>query len=84
VNEGHRCSYEGFATPAADQPLSPFSFERCNVSERDVMIGILYCGVCHSDLHQARNDWQNAIYPCVPGPACCTDIVNPDKGFSRD
>ncbi len=60
-----RC--EGFATPAADQPLSPFSFDRRDVGERDVKIDILYCGVCHSDLHQARNDWQNTVYPCLPG-----------------
>ncbi|WP_163460284.1 alcohol dehydrogenase catalytic domain-containing protein, partial [Escherichia coli] len=34
---------------------------------KDVEIAITYCGVCHSDLHQARNEWQNTLYPCVPG-----------------
>ncbi|RIY00915.1 NAD(P)-dependent alcohol dehydrogenase [Aureimonas flava] len=58
---------EGFATPAADQPLAPFRFERRDVGERDVKIDILFCGVCHSDLHQARNDWRNTTYPCLPG-----------------
>ena len=45
----------------------PFRFERREVRERDVQIEILYCGVCHSDIHQSRNEWNNAIYPMVPG-----------------
>ncbi len=51
---------------AADQ-LGPFSFERREPGPHDVQIEILYCGVCHSDLHQARNEWNNSIYPMVPG-----------------
>ncbi|WP_062227444.1 NAD(P)-dependent alcohol dehydrogenase [Aureimonas frigidaquae] len=58
---------EGFATSSADQPLTQTSIERRDVGERDVRIDILYCGVCHSDLHQARDEWHNTIYPCVPG-----------------
>jgi alcohol dehydrogenase (NADP+) len=58
---------EGFATSSADQPLGLFSFERRDVGERDVRIDILFCGVCHSDLHQARNEWGNTTYPCLPG-----------------
>ncbi len=57
----------GFATAAADQPLRPFSFERRDPGPKDVRIDIHYCGVCHSDLHQARNEWQNTLYPCLPG-----------------
>ncbi len=57
----------GFAAKGADQPLRPFSFERRDPGPRDVRIDIQYCGVCHSDLHQARNEWQNTLYPCVPG-----------------
>ena len=57
----------GFATTAADQPLRPFSFERRDPGPKDVRIDIQYCGVCHSDLHQARNEWQNTLYPCLPG-----------------
>ena len=48
---------KAYATPAADAPLAPFSFERRDPGPHDVQIEILYCGVCHSDLHQARNDW---------------------------
>ena len=58
---------KAYATPAADAPLAPFSFERRDPGPHDVQIEILYCGVCHSDLHQARNDWSNSIYPMVPG-----------------
>jgi uncharacterized zinc-type alcohol dehydrogenase-like protein len=56
-----------FATPAADAKLGPFSIERRTVGADDVEIDILYCGVCHSDIHQARNEWGNSIFPMVPG-----------------
>lgn len=48
-------------------PLAPFSFERREVGEKDVQIEILYCGVCHSDIHQARGEWGNSNFPMVPG-----------------
>ena len=58
---------KGYAAQAADKPLAPFSFERRDPGPHDVQIDILYCGVCHSDLHQARNDWGNSLFPMVPG-----------------
>lgn len=58
---------KGYASADAQSPLAPFSFTRRAVGANDVQIEILYCGVCHSDLHQARNDWKNTLYPCVPG-----------------
>jgi len=57
----------GYATHGPTAALEPFSFERREPGPRDVLIEILYCGVCHSDIHQARNEWQNSIYPMVPG-----------------
>ena len=51
----------------AAKPLAPFTFERRAPRDNDVQIEIMYCGICHSDLHQARNEWQNSIYPMVPG-----------------
>ncbi|HEY0291404.1 MAG TPA: NAD(P)-dependent alcohol dehydrogenase [Hansschlegelia sp.] len=57
----------GYATESADKPLVPYSFERRDVGPKDVKIDIAYCGVCHSDLHTARNEWKNTIYPCCPG-----------------
>ena len=58
---------KGYATAAADAKLEPFEFERREVGATDILIKIEYCGVCHSDIHQARNEWGNSIFPMVPG-----------------
>jgi uncharacterized zinc-type alcohol dehydrogenase-like protein len=58
---------KAYATASATAALAPFAIERREPGPRDIQIEILYCGVCHSDLHQARNDWSNSIYPMVPG-----------------
>jgi uncharacterized zinc-type alcohol dehydrogenase-like protein len=57
----------GYAAQGPTSPLTPFTFERREPRPRDVAIDILYCGVCHSDIHQARNDWGSSTYPMVPG-----------------
>jgi uncharacterized zinc-type alcohol dehydrogenase-like protein len=57
----------GYAARDAETPLAPFHFERRALRDGDVCIAIRYCGVCHSDLHQARNDWRGTTYPIVPG-----------------
>ncbi len=57
----------GYAAQDAATPLAPFSFQRRDPGAEDVAIEILYCGVCHSDLHTARNEWKNTLYPSVPG-----------------
>lgn len=57
----------GYGTDSAEAPLGPLKFERRDPNAHDVQIDILYCGVCHSDLHTARNEWGNTIYPVVPG-----------------
>jgi uncharacterized zinc-type alcohol dehydrogenase-like protein len=57
----------GYAAFAPSTPLAPYSFSRRAVGPSDVQIEILYCGVCHSDLHTARNEWSNTLYPSVPG-----------------
>jgi uncharacterized zinc-type alcohol dehydrogenase-like protein len=57
----------GYAAQSATAPLRPFRFERREPGPRDVEIEILYCGVCHSDLHAARDEWGGAVYPLVPG-----------------
>ncbi len=56
-----------YAAYEPNKPLAPFHFERRAVGVNDVQIEILYCGVCHSDIHQARNEWGNSMYPMVPG-----------------
>jgi uncharacterized zinc-type alcohol dehydrogenase-like protein len=57
----------GYAAQSENTPLTPFTFERREPGPHDVQIEILFCGVCHSDIHQARNEWQGTIYPVVPG-----------------
>jgi alcohol dehydrogenase (NADP+) len=56
-----------YAASSATTPLAPFDLQRRDVGNHDVQIEILYCGVCHSDLHTVRNEWQGTTYPCVPG-----------------
>ncbi len=56
-----------YAAQSATSPLAPFAIERRKPLPTDVAIDILYCGVCHSDLHQAHNDWKGTTYPIVPG-----------------
>jgi uncharacterized zinc-type alcohol dehydrogenase-like protein len=57
----------GYAAQSATAPLTTFPFERREPGPGDVHIEILYCGVCHSDLHTVRNEWKNTVYPVVPG-----------------
>ena len=57
----------GYAAQSATTPLAPMKFERRSPRADDVAIDILYCGVCHSDIHQARNEWGIAVYPLMPG-----------------
>jgi uncharacterized zinc-type alcohol dehydrogenase-like protein len=60
-------SAKSYATQTAASALAPFAIDRRQPGSTDVEMEILFCGVCHSDLHQARNEWHNTIYPCVPG-----------------
>jgi uncharacterized zinc-type alcohol dehydrogenase-like protein len=58
---------KAYAATDARSPLSPFEIQRREPRPKDVLIDIQYCGVCHSDLHQTRDEWGNAIFPMVPG-----------------
>lgn len=60
-------STQGYAAHSADAPLAPFTIERRDLRANDVGIDILFCGVCHSDLHTVKSEWGGTIYPCVPG-----------------
>jgi len=57
----------GYAAQAATTPLAPFNYEYREPGETDVLIDVQFCGICHSDIHQARNEWGNSLYPMVPG-----------------
>lgn len=64
-----------YAAYTPTTPLAPFNFERRDVGPHDVQVEILYCGVCHSDLHQTRDEWGGSIYPMVPGHEIVGKVV---------
>lgn len=73
----------GYAAQSADSALAPFAFERREPGPTDVQIDILYCGVCHSDLHTARGEWGGTRYPCVPGHEIVGRVARVGAGVSR-
>lgn len=58
---------KGYAAAIAKAPLAPFQFDRRDAKDEDVVIDIQYCGICHSDIHQAKDEWGGSIFPMVPG-----------------
>lgn len=73
---------QGYAAHSATTPLAPFSFERRTLLTNDVQIEILYCGVCHSDIHQVRNEWGNSRYPMVPGHEIIGKVTTMGSGVT--
>lgn len=74
----------GYATQGPTSSLEPFNFWRRDLSPSDVLIEILYCGICHTDIHQARGEWGNSTYPMVPGHEIVgrvTQVGSKVKGF---
>ena len=74
---------KAFGTEAADADLKQMTIERRSLTPKDVEIEILYCGVCHSDLHTARNDWGGTVYPAVPGHEIVGRITNIGSEVTR-
>jgi len=74
---------KGYAAAAAQEPLKPFSFQRRDPKPNDVQLDILFCGVCHSDLHIARNEWGFTTYPCVPGHEIVGRVVKTGHDITR-
>src|SRR5450432_1773670 len=67
---------KGYAAQSATTPLAPFDFERRNPGPHDVEIDILFCGVCHTDIHLLKNDWGFSLYPMVPGHEIVGKVVS--------
>ena len=67
---------KSYAAQNATSPLSYFDIQRREVGQHDVQIEILYCGVCHSDLHTVRDEWKGTTYPCVPGHEIIGRVIN--------
>ncbi len=72
-----------YAAQNAQSPLAPFELERRGLREHDVHIEVMFCGVCHSDLHQVRNEWRNSIYPVVPGHEIVGRVTEVGSGVTR-
>lgn len=73
----------GYAALRADKPLEHFRFERREPGAHDVQIEILYCGVCHSDLHLARDEWGGTEYPIVPGHEIVGKVIKVGDSVSK-
>ncbi|WP_053991105.1 NAD(P)-dependent alcohol dehydrogenase [Mangrovimonas sp. TPBH4] len=76
-------SIKAFGTEAADAALGEMGIQRRKVTDKDVEIDILYCGVCHSDLHFARNDWGFSVYPVVPGHEIVGKVKSVGEGVNK-
>ncbi|SEM61963.1 uncharacterized zinc-type alcohol dehydrogenase-like protein [Sphingomonas gellani] len=74
---------KAFGATGVDQPLEPLSIERRQPGPTDVQIAIAYCGVCHSDLHQVRAEWEGTLYPCVPGHEIVGHVTAVGDAVSR-
>ena len=73
----------GYAAPSAKAELAPYQFERRDIRADDVVIEILYCGICHSDVHHVNNDWGGTTYPIVPGHEIIGRVVNVGPDVTR-
>jgi uncharacterized zinc-type alcohol dehydrogenase-like protein len=73
----------GYAAFDPKSPLRPFSFQRREPGEKDVLLEILWCGVCHSDLHQVRDEWASSKYPMVPGHEIVGRVVRVGSRVTR-
>ncbi|CAA7393949.1 unnamed protein product [Spirodela intermedia] len=83
VPEEHRRKTFGWAAKDASGILSPFSFSRRNNGDEDITLKILFCGICHSDLHCIKNEWRNAVYPIVPGHEIVGVVTEVGRNVSK-
>src|SRR5579875_3478359 len=79
----HPMQTKAYAAQSATSPLAPHTIERREPGPHDVQIKIEFCGVCHSDLHTARNEWGNTIYPSVPGHEIVGRVVKVGDHVSK-
>ncbi len=73
----------GYAAKHSFSRLKPIQFERAPAAKGEIEVEILYCGVCHSDVHQCANDWSNTQYPCMPGHEIVGRVTKLGEGASR-
>lgn len=73
----------GYAAKHSFSRLKPFKFAREEAGANEIEIDVLYCGVCHSDIHQVKNEWSNTVYPCVPGHEVVGRVTRTGPGTTR-
>ncbi|CAM4023969.1 uncharacterized zinc-type alcohol dehydrogenase-like protein [Pedobacter westerhofensis] len=76
-------SAKSYAAQSAESPLAPYALDRREPGAEDVEIKILYCGVCHSDIHTARNEWGATMYPVVPGHEIVGKVTRVGENVSK-
>ena len=74
---------KAYAVQSATTPFVPYGIDRREPGPKDVAVEILYCGVCHSDLHTARGEWPGVLYPCVPGHEIIGKVTRVGSGVTR-
>jgi uncharacterized zinc-type alcohol dehydrogenase-like protein len=74
---------KAYAAESAASPLAPFNFERRELREQDVLIEILFSGVCHSDLHQVRDEWGGSMFPMVPGHEIVGKVIKVGSAVTK-
>ena len=79
----NKANIQAFASQSATSTLAPLGIPRREPGPQDVEIEILYCGVCHSDVHQARDEWHNTLYPCVPGHEIVGRVTRVGSGVTK-
>jgi uncharacterized zinc-type alcohol dehydrogenase-like protein len=73
----------GYAAKNSFSRLRPFAFQREEAGVRDVEIAVMFCGICHSDIHQVKNEWSNTVYPCMPGHEVVGRVTRVGSAVSR-
>ena len=74
----------GYAAESATSPIAPYKFKRRDPGPNDVQIEVLFCGICHSDLHTVRNEWGGStVYPCIPGHEIVGRVTNVGKNVKK-
>jgi alcohol dehydrogenase (NADP+) len=72
-----------YGTTGPKSPLGPMNIQRREPRAQDIQVEILYCGICHSDIHTARDEWQNTVFPCVPGHEIIGRVVKAGRAVKK-
>ncbi|MBW5379051.1 NAD(P)-dependent alcohol dehydrogenase, partial [Brachyspira pilosicoli] len=83
ANSGKRINAKGYAVHSKTDTFKPFEFSRHSMGDNDILIEIMYAGICHSDIHSARSEWHEGIYPMVPGHEIAGKVVAVGKNVTK-